>query len=101
MKKRFSQFVKESKDNKKDADTEYRRVKDRHKRERDDLRHKQDNEIDSARQQDFDKQEKDRQEKRKRKEVQNEELDADLAFEALEIGTPEIVTAYKKATPGQ
>ena len=99
MSKKFSQFVKESKDNKKDANTEYRRVKDRHQREREDLRAKQDNEIDSARQADFSKQEKERQDRRRQK--QNEDMDFDTAFEALEIGTPEIVAAYKKDTPGQ
>lgn len=70
-------------------------LKDKHDRENLDLERKQSAESERAKEAEFEAQRKEREAKRREQEVKK------TASEAYEIGTDEIVAAYKKATPNQ
>lgn len=74
------------------------RAKEKHEREKEDLKKRQDTEKQKAREDDFRKKESDRKREQQRK---DSEARAKKVNEYLEDGTDELVDTYKDYTPGQ
>lgn len=101
--KKVKKLKEADKVDKPDVETQADRVKEKQDREKEDLRDKQADEMDAAKERDFrDKMEKDKEErKRKEDERKDQERNRKLAKEHYEEGTPEARDHALSMTPGQ